>query len=237
MTRDAAPAAPARPLRRDAELNRRRILEAARAVFGKRGLEATLDDVAHHAGLGVGTVYRRFPSKEHLVEAMFVERLQEIADLAEQALGAEDPWDGFVDFVWRTVELHSADRGLREIMLSKAFGHEHVAEVKAHMVPLITRVMERAQESGQLRADLVPTDLPLIHQMVGAAIEYTSAVEPHLWRRCLALILDGLRAEPGRATALPHPGLDQDEIDQAMCAWRQPRHPHPATPPIPRPKQ
>ncbi|MET7993135.1 TetR/AcrR family transcriptional regulator [Amycolatopsis sp. NPDC005232] len=234
MTPDAAPA---RPLRRDAELNRRRILESARAVFGKRGLEATLDDVAHHAGLGVGTVYRRFPSKEHLVEAMFVEQLQDIADLAEQALGAEDPWDGFVDFVWRTVELHSADRGLREIMLSKAFGHEHVAEVKAHMVPLITRLMERAQESGQLRADLVPTDLPLIHQMVGAAVEYTSAVEPHLWRRCLALILDGLRAEPGRATELPHPGLDQAEIDQAMCAWRQPRHPHPATPPAPRTKQ
>ncbi|QRP45057.1 TetR/AcrR family transcriptional regulator [Amycolatopsis sp. FDAARGOS 1241] len=224
MTRDAASAAPARPLRRDAELNRRRILESARAVFGRRGLEATLDDVAHHAGLGVGTVYRRFPSKEHLVEALFAEQLADVADLAEEALKADDPWDGFTQFVWRTVELHSADRGLREIMLSKAFGHEHVAEVKARMVPLITQVVERAQASGQLRPDVVPTDLPLLHQMIGSVIEYTHVVEPDLWRRYLPLLLDGLRAHPGRSSDLPRPGLDQDEIDQAMCAWRQPKH-------------
>ncbi|WP_329071752.1 TetR/AcrR family transcriptional regulator [Amycolatopsis sp. NBC_01480] len=225
MTRDAAPAAPARPLRRDAELNRRRMLESARAVFRRRGLEATLDDVAHHAGLGVGTVYRRFPSKEHLVEAMFADRMEELTELAAKALENEDPWEGFAGFIWQAAEMAACDRGLREVMLSKAFGHGHVAEVKERMVPLITQLVERAQASGRLRADVVPTDLPLIHQMVGSVVEYTSLVEPHLWRRCLALILDGLRAEPGRSSDLPHPGLNQAEIDEAMCAWRQPRHP------------
>src|SRR5215217_3051232 len=128
MARDAGPAAPARPLRRDAELNRRRILASAREVFGQRGLEATLDDIAHHAGLGVGTVYRRFPGKEQLVEAMFAERMDEIGEVAKKALETEDPWQGFVDFMWSAAEMHAGDRGLREVMLSNAFGHEHVAE-------------------------------------------------------------------------------------------------------------
>jgi AcrR family transcriptional regulator len=220
MARDAGPAAPARPLRRDAELNRRRILAAAREVFGQRGLEATLDDIAHHAGLGVGTVYRRFPSKEHLVEAMFAERMDEIGDLAVEALKAEDAWDGFVEFTWKAAEMHSADRGLREIMLSNVFGHEHVAEAKARMVPLITRLIVRAQEAGSLRPDVAPTDMPLLHMMIGSVVDYTCAVEPGLWRRCLGLLLDGLRAQPGKASELLHPPLDEREIDEAMSCWR-----------------
>lgn len=225
MRRDTPRTTATRPLRRDAERNRQRIIAAAREVFRERGFEATLDDVAHHAGLGVGTVYRRFPNKEHLVEAMFADRMEELTELAAKALENEDPWEGFAGFIWQAAEMAACDRGLREVMLSKAFGHGHVAEVKERMVPLITQLVERAQASGRLRGDVVPTDLPLIHQMVGSVVEYTSLVEPHLWRRCLALILDGLRAEPGRASDLPHPGLNQAEIDEAMCAWRQPRHP------------
>ncbi|HET6707421.1 TetR/AcrR family transcriptional regulator [Amycolatopsis sp.] len=220
MARDAGPAAPARPLRRDAELNRRRILASAREVFGRRGLEATLDDIAHHAGLGVGTVYRRFPSKEHLVEAMFAERMEEIGTLAEEALKADDAWQAFVDFTWKSIELHSGDRGLREIMLSNKFGHDHVAEGKARLVPLVTRLVERAQEEGGLRADFAPTDIPMLHMMIGSVIEFTATVEPDLWRRSLAMLLDGLRAQPGGPSKLPHPPLGFDEVDEAMSCWR-----------------
>ncbi len=223
MARDLAPAAPARPLRRDAELNRQRIIAAARDVFGERGLEATLDDVAHHAGVGVGTVYRRFPSKEHLVEAMFVDQFETIRKLAEEALRAEDAWEGFATFTWRAVELHACDRGLREVMLSNAFGHERVAEAKTQLVPLITQLVARAQAAGTLRADIVPTDMPLLHQMIGSVIEFTQSTQPDLWRRCLALLLDGLRAEPGRATPLPHPPLDFEALDEAMCSFRLPK--------------
>ncbi|OXM67298.1 TetR/AcrR family transcriptional regulator [Amycolatopsis vastitatis] len=220
MARDTGPAAPARPLRRDAELNRRRILAAAREVFGLRGLEATLDDIAHHAGLGVGTVYRRFPSKEHLVEAMFAERMEEIGRLAEDALKTEDAWQAFVDFTWKAVELHSSDRGLREIMLSNKFGHEHVAEEKARLVPLVTQLVERAKAQGGLRADFAPTDIPLLHMMVGSVVEFTCAVDPDLWRRCLAMLLDGLRAEPGKASELPHRPLEVAEVEEAMSCWQ-----------------
>ena len=94
-----------RPLRRDAERNRVRILKAAAEVFNERGLEVSLDEVARHAGVGVGTVYRRFPSKEELVEALFMERIDSIAALAEAAGEAADPWTGLVSFMEQMAEM------------------------------------------------------------------------------------------------------------------------------------
>src|SRR5882757_5634719 len=88
-----------RPLRRDAALNREKILHAAREIFGQRGLGVTLDDVARHAGVGVGTVYRRFPTKEALVRALFEQDLEMRQGSAERALTHPDPWQGFVDFL------------------------------------------------------------------------------------------------------------------------------------------
>src|SRR5215468_12232436 len=96
---DSREAPAPRPLRRDAERNRQLILRAASEVFTSRGLQASLDDVAQHAGVGVGTVYRRFPDKEALVEALFEERLDTMAGLAEQGLADPDPWAGLVFFL------------------------------------------------------------------------------------------------------------------------------------------
>src|SRR5438270_2551864 len=88
-----------RPLRKDAERNRRRILDAAAELFTERGLGVTLNDIAHHADVGVGTVYRRFPNKELLIDALFEDRLAEFAKLAEDALTDSDPWHGLVGFL------------------------------------------------------------------------------------------------------------------------------------------
>src|ERR1700754_1434289 len=85
-----------RPLRKDAERNRQRILTAAGELFAERGLCVTLDDVAHHAGVGVGTVYRRFPDKAELIDALFAQRMQAMCEIAEEALEVPDPWDGLV---------------------------------------------------------------------------------------------------------------------------------------------
>jgi AcrR family transcriptional regulator len=222
MTRDTCPVATARPLRRDAELNRQRIIAAAKVVFSERGLEATLDDIAHYAGLGVGTVYRRFPSKEHLVEALFVAKFEEITELAEKALVEPDAWEGFTMFAWKTAELHSSDRGLREVMLSTSFGQDKVAQAKEKMIPVCDRLIERAQASGQLRADVRPTDLPLLHLMIGSVAEYTHDVQPDLWRRYLGMLLDGLRAQPTAPSELTSAPLDEQTLDDAMCNW----HPH-----------
>ena len=107
-----------RALRSDAERNRQRVLAAARELFAARGLEASLNDVAHHANVGVGTVYRRFATKEELVEAIFEDGIDQIAALAESALQQDDSWTGFVWFVEQLCELTATDRGLREMHLT-----------------------------------------------------------------------------------------------------------------------
>src|SRR5713101_259096 len=94
-----------RPLRRDAERNRQRILTAASEVFNERGLEVSLDEIARCAGVGVGTVYRRFRTKEELVEALFTERIDSVAAIADEALQAPDPWSGLVSFMEQLTEM------------------------------------------------------------------------------------------------------------------------------------
>ncbi|HEX4655858.1 MAG TPA: helix-turn-helix domain-containing protein [Streptosporangiaceae bacterium] len=206
----------ARPLRADAERNRLRILRAAAEVFTERGLQATLDDVAERAGVGVGTVYRRFPDKEALVEALFTERLDTLVHFAEQALAEPDPWAGLATFFEQAASVIAGDRGLRQILMFATYGRDRVDRARAHMLPVVTRLVQRAQEAGDVRADLRPSDVPLIEFMLGAAAEYAGQVRPEIWRRYLALILDALRPSRAATTALPEPALSPDEMVQAM---------------------
>src|SRR6195952_3672740 len=115
---------PERPLRKDAARNRERILGAAGEVFAERGLDVTLDDIARHAGVGVGTVYRRFADKDQLIEALFDRRLEQITELAQQSLAADDAFAGLVGFMTSSLELQAADRGLRELAFTGRLGRE-----------------------------------------------------------------------------------------------------------------
>jgi AcrR family transcriptional regulator len=212
--------APDRPLRRDAERNRQRILVAARELFAHRGLEVTLDDIAHHADLGVGTVYRRFPSREHLVEALFEEEIDQMATCVDDAAGQADSWQALVDFLAFTTEAAATDRGLREIMVSSTYGRDRIARARERLVPVVSRLIARAQADGHLRADIEPTDMALVQVMIGAVAEYSQQVRPDLWRRYLTILLDGLRPHRDRATPLPQPALDEPALDEAMRSWR-----------------
>src|SRR5690349_10916702 len=107
-----------RPLRADARRNRERVLEAARAVFAEHGRDAQMDDVAKKAGVGVGTVYRHFPTKEALIEALVVDSFQKIALRAEAALQADDAWDALASTLWAGAEILAADRALSEVFAS-----------------------------------------------------------------------------------------------------------------------
>jgi AcrR family transcriptional regulator len=205
-----------KPLRRDAERNRQRILRAAADVFTARGFEATLDDVAHHAGVGVGTVYRRFPNKEALAEALFHERLDGLVELAEQALAQPGAWDGLVWFLERAGALLATDRGMRQVLMFATYGRDRVSEARSRMLPVVTQLVQRAQQQGKLRADVSPTDVPVIEFMLGTAAEYAQYSRPGIWRRYLALIVDGLRADPSGTTPLPEQALAPDEVEQAM---------------------
>jgi AcrR family transcriptional regulator len=207
---------PVRPLRRDAEQNRQRILRAAAEVFTTRGLQATLDDVARHAGVGVGTVYRRFPDKESLVEALFEERIGQLAAIADQALAEPDSWTGLTGFLEQACELLSSDRGLREILMFATYGRDRVQAGRTRMQPLVTALVDRAQRDGKLRADLRPTDMLFIEFMLTSAASYAEQVSPHVWRRYLALLTDALRPARDDTAPLPVPALTPDEMAAVM---------------------
>jgi AcrR family transcriptional regulator len=205
-----------RPLRRDAERNRQRILRAAAEVFTQRGLEASLDDVARHAGVGVGTVYRRFPDKQTLIAELFTERIDAMVAVAEEACAAPDPWLALVSFLEYAADAMAADLGLRELMMFATYGRDRVAYAREQMRPVVSKMVERAQASGALRADFSATDVPLLAFLLASAAEYAGPAQPGLWRRYLALIVDGMRAARGDASELPVPALTPDEIEQLM---------------------
>ena len=218
MSSDAHPVD--RPLRRDAQRNRERILDAASALFAERGLDVTLDQVAARAGVGVGTVYRRFSNKEELIDALFEARIAGIAAFAREALEDPDPWRGFVTFMEQACRQHTADRGLQEVVFSTAHGQDRVAHAREQIAPLVDRMLERAQAAGRLRADLAPTDVPMLQFMVGAAAIYAGDVGPELWRRMFTIVIDGLRARRDKPTALPIGPLSAEEFGQAMSTAR-----------------
>ena len=186
-----------RPLRRDAERNRQRILVAAREAFAEDGLSVTLDEIARRAGVGVGTVYRRFPDKEQLIDALFEDQMGEFVALAEECLTDEQPWDGLVRFLEQACASHACDRGFKEVALSGSHGLERVARARQLMFPVVTRLVERAQSDGSLRADLAPTDLPLLQVMLGTLSECTARRRA----RGLAALPDARPRRPARDAA------------------------------------
>jgi AcrR family transcriptional regulator len=202
-----------KPLRADAERNRRRILDSARELFACRGLTVGLDEIAHHAGVGVGTAYRRFPCKEDLIEAIFEERVAGLLAAAEAGLAEEDPWEGLVTWMSRAVELHATDLSVKQMIFGAAGGEERVAEVRQRLAPLVYEIVDRAHASGQLRPDFQATDLPMLQFMV-ASLGQFDAPGLDLWRRGLAVVLDGLR--PGSTAPVPGRALTDEEFGRAI---------------------
>ncbi len=181
-------------------------------------MEATLNDVARHAGVGVGTVYRRFATKEALVEAIFEDAIDEVVGMAEIALQQDNSWDGFVWFVERHGQLVATDRGLREAVYGRAYGGHRVESARERLTPLVTRLVERARHDGYLRPDIESTDTPVIGLLAGAVSEWAGKVDPELWRRYVELLLEGMRRSPGQRP-LGVGALDEDQMHAAMYGW------------------
>ena len=212
-----------RPLRRDAERNRQRILKAAAEVFNERGLDVSLDEIARHAGVGVGTVYRRFQTKEELIEALFMDRLDAVAAIADEAYAASDPWRGLVSFMERMAEIIAGDLGLRQMLMYATYGRDLVAVARQRNEPLIGRLVQRAQAAGQLRADIQQTDIPFIVFILTEAAHLAYAANPGIWRRYLTLVLDGMQPERADVTPLPVAAMRPDEMEKGM-RQAAPRH-------------
>ena len=209
-------------LRADAARNRARILQAARELYAVRGLDVTLDDIADHAGVGVATVYRRFGDRNALVEALFRERLEAQADIARACLDDPDPWRSFVTLFESGCEELSGDVGMRQIVLSSAYGLEGVAQARDRLVPMVDEVLTRAQAAGVVRTDLVATDIPVLFLSIAIIGELGGTAAPDVWRRVLGVMLDGLR--PSADQQPLSPGVTSAEFEKVLADYR-PAHP------------
>jgi AcrR family transcriptional regulator len=208
-----------RPLRRDAERNRQRILDTAGMLFAERGLGVSLDEIARHAGVGVGTVYRRFPDKEQLIDALFEKRLGEILAAAAASLEMSDPWEALASFLERSMELQAKDRGLKELLLGTSTAHARIEQGRQEIEPIVATILARAQDAGVVRDDIIISDLMLLQHAIGEAADYTRDVAPDVWRRVMAIALDGLRPDRRRPGPMPVPPLDDDQVVCSMREW------------------
>jgi AcrR family transcriptional regulator len=170
-------------LRADARRNLERVLDAAEEAFAASGPDASIDEIARLAGVGHGTVFRRFPTKDDLIYAVVERHVAQMRDLAEEALDADDPGEAFFDFAWRVAELNMSTPGLHRCVVHCG-GKPGAAELEE----LVGRIVARAQRAGGVRRDVKPADVQLL---VSSAL--TSA-PPGQWRRYLDVVLDGLRA-------------------------------------------
>ena len=198
-----------RPLRRDAERNRQLLLRTALALMARDGLGVSYEKIAREAGTGTGTVYRRFPERLDLVDALFAEHVDAVVDLARQACRADDPWEGLTWFMTRQFELEAENRGLGELLRSGGQSSELVVRGRARITPLVAELVERAVRAGHLPRGVVPGDLVAVHLMVGAVMDAARQVDPNLWRRSLAVAFAGLRH-----AELPGDPPDEHVIDR-----------------------
>jgi AcrR family transcriptional regulator len=214
------PELPERPLRSDAERNRQRILAAAADVFAERGLDVSLDDIAAAAGVGVGTVYRRFPDKDALIDALFEDKVREVEQVALRASELDDPWEAFSTFMRSVARLQAEDRGLKEAILSADRGRERLALARDQIAPVAIGIVRRAQEAGVVRSDLGVLDVPATFFALGFVADRMRDAAPAYWERLLTIFLDGVAADAAR-TPMPAPPLRQDQWASAMTARRR----------------
>ncbi len=185
-----------RPLRADARRNREKVVAAAAAAFAETGLDAQVEDIARRAGVGVGTLYRHFPTKDALVAALAEAHFERLADTVEAALEGEpgDGWETFTTTIWRIADAVAADVAWCEIVGGHPTAGQNASRAEHRLAAATCTLLARAQASGAMRADVTFADLSTIMcgfghiaaaQRAGAALD---------WKRYLRIALDGLRA-------------------------------------------
>src|SRR5215208_45985 len=202
QTKAAPPPELERVLRADARRNHEAVVGAAKKLFADQGLDAQMPDVAKAAKVGVGTVYRHFPTKDDLIAALAAERFERLADKAREAIEADDAWDGLCDFIRFSAQIQADDRGLCQVMSSRP-EVMNASALAVGLDGLCNEMVKRAQRSGELRKDLEWEDIPMIACGLGRITPAEMGPSTGRWPRLVEIILDGLRA-PG-SSKLPKP--------------------------------
>ena len=211
MAISAADVGEPRRLRADAARNRQRLIDAAAEVFAARGLDATLDEIAKHAGVNVATAYRHFANKHELAREFLRQCVDRAVALAEEAAAEPDPWLGLTQFLERSLDMIASNRALVDV-LKREYGAEQFDELLQRTITPLDKLLTRGQEAGVIRADVGATDFPAIMEMLSAV---TGVGIPGLPHRYIGLILAGLRPGPD---ALPDQPPTQDLLRQVAAA-------------------
>lgn len=202
-----------RPKRADALRNRDRVLAAARIAFAEGGPDVAVSEILRIAGVGSGTLFRHFATKHDLLLAVLEQTFDRMADGVAEALAMDDPWEALVRVLSLTAEVQSQDQAFLQAVGPELFGEPSLKARNEQMMGQLGELVTRAQAAGVVRADLVPEDLPFIIAAVGGATQQCSPAptqtSPDLWRRYLAIVLDGLRPEGATPLTEPAPTLEQ----------------------------
>jgi AcrR family transcriptional regulator len=207
---DVAP----RALRSDAERNRGLVLEAAAAAFAEEGLDVGMAEIARRAGVGNATVFRRFPTKDALVEAIIDAKIAELLEAARRAARVEDPWEALVEFLETMAELQGRDRGFFQATEQFLLDHPDLLRRHRPIIEAVEPLIARAQAAGVVRDDVTTLDVMGLVKGSVACLPPSPDLRNNGWRRYLALLLDALR--PEAATPLPVPPLTYEEIERAL---------------------
>ncbi len=185
-----------RPLRADARRNRESILAAAKIAFAESGVTTQIEDVARRAGVGVGTVYRHFPTKEALMGELLAEKFRMLLATAKEALEVEDPWQAFAGALWRNAELTAADAAVQDAIMRAGVDWSYAEEVRSELLATFDVTVRRAQAAGVVRPDFTVEDVPMLMCGVCSTMARVGERSGWDWRRHLTLLLDGIRARP-----------------------------------------
>jgi AcrR family transcriptional regulator len=196
-------ATPCRTLRADAERNRSRLVSAAGEVFAEQGLDAPLEDIAERAGVGIATLYRRFPTREELIAATYEAKMADYANTVEEALRAPDTWAGFSGCVERMCAMQAENRGFTSVITMPLPISTEALALRDRAKAALHTLVQRAQEEGVLREDFTPEDVPLLLMANAGILRATRDVAPHAWRRLVAYQLQAFHARGDRSGPLP----------------------------------
>ena len=215
-------------LRVDAERNRKRIVTAAREAFAELGLEVPMEDIAKRAGVGVGTLYRRYPTRAQLVAAAFEAKMTAYAEAARQALTDPDPWRGFCGYVERICAMQAGDRGFTTVLTMTFPTAERFEADRARAFADFTTLIDRAKTAGKLRADFVTEDMPMFLMANAGVLTATVDAAPDTWRRLVGYLIQACAAQA--AQPLPDPPEPQQMYKAMLRVTRHQRERPPTKP-------
>lgn len=191
--------------RADAVRNRRLLMDAATAEFAENGMDVSITRIATRAGVGKGTVFRHFDTKEQLLAEIFSDRLEELVAAGERLADSEDPGGALFEFMTVGTEIQARDRSFCQAAATLSRSEATVRTSRERLADVADTLVARAHQAGAIRDDITGLDVILLLSAASQSVLSISEAAPGLWRRYLSMIFDGLRPTPARPLPMPSP--------------------------------